>query len=49
MNEDAINKLGNKPLQPLLKSVESVKDLASLTSHLAQMGRNDNGGETTHL
>jgi len=43
MNEDAVNKLGNKPLQPLLKSVESVKDLPSLTSHLAHMGRNDNG------
>lgn len=47
MNEDSINKLGNKPLQPLLKEVESVQDLPSLTSYLAEMGRNDNGGKKT--
>lgn len=43
MNEEAINAAGNKPLQPLLKEIDSVQDLPSLTTYLAKMGRNDNG------
>jgi len=34
MNEEAIQKLGNAPLQPMLKRVDKVKDMKSLTEML---------------
>jgi len=43
MNEVAIDKLGNEPLQPMLKKVEEVKDMKSLTNMLVWMGNRDNG------
>jgi predicted metalloendopeptidase len=43
MNEEAIKKLGNLPLQPMLKRVEEVKDMKSLTAMLVWMGNRDNG------
>jgi len=43
MNEDAINKLGNKPLQPWLKRIDEVKDMKSLTNLLVYLGNHNNG------
>merc|ERR1712216_1061754 len=43
MDEEAISKLGNKPLQPMLQKVEEVKDMKSLTEMLVWMGNRDNG------
>mmetsp|Transcript_16149 Transcript_16149/g.37310 ORF Transcript_16149/g.37310 Transcript_16149/m.37310 type:complete len:768 (-) Transcript_16149:97-2400(-) len=43
LNEDAVDKLGNKPLQPLLAEIDKVQDMPSLTQYLADMGRRNNG------
>jgi len=43
MDEAAIDKLGNAPLQPMLKKVEEVEDMKSLTNMLVWMGNHDNG------
>ena len=49
MNEDAINAKGNTPLQPLLKKIDTVQDIPSLTTYLADLGRENNGGEKSPL
>lgn len=43
MDEEAINKVGIGPLQPMLKKIDEVKDMKTLTNMLVWMGNRDNG------